>query len=156
MAVMTRQYTVDASVEQVRDLVTDLSRISQFTEVSKVSSDSAPRMTPGARWKNRGATLKLPSWDSSTATEVTDNRIRWHTRSMVLGVIPVGADWSTTIHDDHGRAEVTNTFEKATMFGIPIGALVKAPFLPMRYLAQGAIMAGEKRLTDTLTKTATL
>jgi len=152
MTVLSRKYTVDAPLEKVHDLITDLSRVSEFTQISAVSPDSAARMTPGAQWKNRGATLKLPSRDRSTAGEIDGNHVRWHTQSMVLGVIPVGADWSYTMQDEKGCTNVTNTFERVTMFGIPVGALIKAPFLPMRYLALGAMMAGEKRMTATLTE----
>jgi hypothetical protein len=31
------------------------------------------------------------------------------------------------------------------MFGLPVGPLIRAPFLPMSYLARGAMMAGEKK-----------
>jgi hypothetical protein len=69
---------------------------------------------------------------------------------MVLGVIPVGADWSYALRAVQGGTEVTHTFERVTMFGLPVGPMIKAPFLPMLYLARGAMMAGEKKLAQVL------
>jgi len=149
MAVLTQQQVVSAPASEVRNLLMDPSRIPDFTQVRSVAA-SAPRLAVGVTWRNRGATLKLPSWDSSKVTEVSEDLIRWHTRSMVLGVIPVGADWSYTLAPADGGTRVTNAFERVTMFGLPVGPLIKAPFLPMLYLARGAMLAGRKRLAAVL------
>jgi hypothetical protein len=151
MPVLIRRQTVTASLEQVRQLLTDLNRLPDRTQVSSVKIVSGPpRLEVGTAWKNRGATLKLPSWDTSRATEVSPARIAWHTQSMVLGMIPVGADWSYALRSVQGGSEITHTFEHVTMFGLPVGPLIKAPFLPMVYLARGAMMAGEKKLARAL------
>jgi hypothetical protein len=150
MAVLSRMIVAPATPDAVRKVLISVERIPDYTQVASVRDASAKELAAGATWKNRGATLKLPSWDSSRVTEVTADRIAWHTRSMVLGIIPVGADWSYTIKPAQGGTEVTNTFERVSMFGLPVGALIKAPFLPMLYLARGAMMAGEKKLAQTL------
>lgn len=150
MPVLTRQQTIAASPDRVHQVLTDLGQLPNRTQVSSVKPVSGSRMETGTTWKNRGATLKLPSWDTSRAFEVTPNRIVWHTSSMVLRMIPVGADWSYTLRPAQGGTEITHTFERVTMFGLPIGPLVKAPFLPMLYLARGAMMAGEKKLAKVL------
>ncbi|MBI4199481.1 MAG: SRPBCC family protein [Chloroflexi bacterium] len=150
MPVLTRQVTVPAPVEAVSQLLTNAQRLPEYTQVSGAKEGPPGPVVAGARWKNRGATLKLPSWDSTTVQEVTNQRIAWHTRSMVLGFIPVGADWSYTLEKATGGTTITNTFERVTMFGLPVGALIKAPFLPMVYLARGSMMASEKRLKKTL------
>ena len=150
MAVLVRKQTVSAPPDQVHKLLTDLNRLPDRTNVSSVRPGSGSRMESGSTWKNRGATLKLPSWDSSRAGEVTPDRIAWRTRSMVLGVIPVGADWSYALRSVQGGTEITHTFERVTMFALPVGLLIKAPFLPMVYLARGAMMAGEKKLAKAL------
>ena len=145
MPVLTRRITVSAPLASVRQTLTTVDRIPEYTEIGGVRSASDAQMVAGTTWKNRGATLKLPSWDSSTVREVSDNRIAWHTRSMVLGLIPVGADWSYSLEPSGSGTAITDTFESVTMFGLPIGPLIKAPFLPMLYLARGAMMAGEKK-----------
>ncbi len=150
MPVLMRRQTVTASLDQVRQLLTDLNRLPDRTQVSSVTMVSGSRLEAGATWKNRGATLKLPSWDTSKATEVTPTKIAWRTRSMVLGVIPVGANWSYALRSVDGGTEITHTFERVTMFALPVGPLIKAPFLPMVYLARGAMMAGEKKLAQAL------
>ncbi len=150
MAVLTRQQTIAASPDRVHQVLTDLGQLPNRTQVSSVKPVSGSRIETGTTWKNRGATLKLPSWDSSRATEVTPNRIAWRTRSMVLGVIPVGANWSYDLRAVEGGTQVTHTFERVTMFALPVGPLIKAPFLPMVYLARGAMMAGEKKLAQVL------
>ncbi|HEY7269448.1 MAG TPA: hypothetical protein VH951_06445, partial [Dehalococcoidia bacterium] len=61
MSVLETTYEVNATPDQVFDLITDLSRISESTQVRKVTPNSAARMAAGATWKNRGATLKLPA-----------------------------------------------------------------------------------------------
>jgi len=150
MAVLIRQQTVPAPPDKVHQVLTDLERLPNRTQVSSVQPLSGSQMVTGTSWKNRGATLKLPSWDTSRAVDVTPQRIAWHTNSMVLRMIPVGADWSYTLRPAQGGTEITHTFERVTMFGLPIGPLVKAPFLPMLYLARGAMMAGEKKLAQVL------
>ncbi len=145
MPVLTRTIVVRAPLSSVRELLTEVQRIPDYTEVDRVRSDDR-QMVVGTRWRNQGKTLKLPSWDWSTAREVSDSRIAWHTRSMVLAFIPVGADWSYTLEASDPGTRVTCSFEKVTMLGLPIGLLIKAPFLPMLYLARGAMMAGEKKL----------
>ena len=148
--VLVRRFTVSAPVETVRELLTDLTRLPEISEVGRVKNATAARIEAGVRWRNRGATLKLPSWDASIATEVTPNHIAWHTRSLVLGLIPVGADWSQSLESRPAGTLVTATFERVTMFGIPVAPLIKTPFLPMLYCARGAMMAGEKKLIRVL------
>jgi hypothetical protein len=145
MAVLTRTIIVRAPLSSVHELLTEIPRIPDYTQVGRVKSNDR-QMVAGTRWSNEGATLKIPSHDSSIAREVSDTRIAWHTRSMVLRIIPVGADWSYALEASGQGTRITSTFEKATMFGLPIGPLIRAPFLPMLYLARGAMMAGEKKL----------
>ena len=40
--------------------------------------------------------------------------------------------------------------ERVFMMGVPIGLLVKLPFLPFLYLARGTMMASERKLVRTL------
>jgi hypothetical protein len=150
MPVITRRISVRAPAEKVNDLLTSVQRLPEYTQISGTGDGAPSRVAVGAKWKNRGATLKLPSWDSTTVKEVTAQHIAWHTRSMVLGVIPVGADWSYSLKSTAEGTTITHTFEKVTMFGIPSGLLIKAPFLPMVYLARGSMMAGEKKMQKTL------
>lgn len=150
MPVLTRKVAVSVPVERVYQLLTSVQRLPEYTQVSGATGASPAQITGGARWKNRGATLKMPSWDSTTVKEVTNQRIAWHTRSMVLGLIPVGADWSYALEKTAGGATITNTFERVTMFGLPVGPLIKTPVLPMVYLARGSMMASEKKLKKAL------
>ena len=154
MPVLVRRQTTRAALDTVTRVLTDVARIPERTEVPAIREASGSQVVTGATWKNRGATLKLPSWDSSRVTEVTPQRIAWHTRSMVLGLILVGADWSYTLKPVDAGTEITHTFERVTMFGLPVGLLIKAPFLPMVYLARGAMMAGEKKLDRVLSEGA--
>jgi hypothetical protein len=152
MAVLTRRITVAAPLEKVHQLLTSPQRLPEYTEVSGTRGTVPVQFTAGARWKNRGATLKLPAWDSTTVLAVTNERIAWHTRSMALGVIPVGANWSYSLEKTAQGTTITNTFERVTMFGLTVGLLIRAPFLPMVYLARGSMMASEKKLKETLAK----
>ena len=152
MPVLTRKVIVSASLEKVNEMLTSLERLPEHTQVSGAKGGPA-RITVGARWKNRGATLKMPAWDSTTVTELTNQRVAWHTRSIVLGIIPVGAHWSYTLEKTTGGTAITNTFERVTMFGLPAGPLIKAPFLPMVYLARWSMMASEKRMIKALGST---
>ncbi len=150
MPVLTRKVTVPASVEKVHQLLTSGQRLQDYTEVPGGPTGLVGQIVAGAHWKNRGATLKLPSWDTTTVKEITNERISWHTRSMVLGVIPVGADWSYRLEKAAEGTTITNAFERVSMFGLPVGLLIKAPILPMVYLARGSMMDSEKRLKKTL------
>ena len=48
---------------------------------------------------------------------------------------------SHVLDGDGEGTRVINTLESAFMLGVPIGALVKLPFLPFLYLARGTMMA---------------
>ena len=150
MPVLTYEVSVSAPVEKVHQLLASAGRVPDYSQVRKTSGGASTQITPGTTWKNRGATLKLPSWDSTTVKEVSPRRIAWHTRSMVLGMIPVGADWSYTLAQTGAGTTVTNTFERVTMFGLPVGALIKSPVLPMVYLARGTMMASGTKLKKAL------
>ena len=153
MPVLTRQFSVPKPIEAAYQFLATVQRIPEYTQVPGINGGSPAPLAAGARWKNRGATLKMPSWDTTTVKEVTRGRIAWHTRSMVLGIIPVGADWSYTLETPAGggpTTTITNTFEAVTMFGLPVGAMIKAPFLPMVYLARGTMMASEAKLRKAL------
>jgi len=112
MPVLVRRQTTRAALDTVSRLLIDVARIPERTEVPAIREASGSQLTPGTTWKNRGATLKLPSWDSSRVTEVTPQRIAWHTRSLVLGLIPVGADWSSTLKPVDAGTQITHTFER--------------------------------------------
>jgi hypothetical protein len=146
MAVLKHVVSVTAPMDKVHQLLTSVGRIPDYTQVRKTGGPSAAQLAVGATWKNRGTTLKMPSWDSTTVKEASPRRIAWHTRSMVLGMIPVGADWSYTLEQTGAVSTVTNTFERVTMFGLPVGPLIKSPVLPMVYLARGSMMASGKKL----------
>ncbi len=152
MPVLARRFTVSAPLEKVHLLLTSAQKLPEYTQVSGSKDAPSAPISAGASWKNRGATLKMPSRDSTTVKEATQERIAWHTRSMVMRLIPVGADWSYTLERTAQGTTITNTFERVTMFGLPVGPLIKAPFLPMLYLARGSMMASEKKLKGTLEK----
>ena len=94
--------------------------------------------------------MRMPTSDITTVTEVSETRIAWTTRSMLLGFIPSVMYWSYTLEGTDDVTRVINTLERVFMVGIPIGLLVKLPFLPFLYLAGGTMMDSEKKLVKTL------
>ena len=137
-------------MEKVRDLLTSLPRVSEITEVRAVIGEPPAKITVGATWKNPGVTMLMPTSDTTTVTDVSETRIAWTTRSLLLGFIPAQIYWSYSLQgNDHGT-RVINTLERVFMMGVPIGLLVKLPFLPFLYLARGTMMASEKKLVRTL------
>ena len=150
MAVLTREVSVSVPMEKVRDLLTSLPRISEFTEVRGVTGDPLAKITVGTTWKNPGVTMLMPTSDITTVTDVSETRIAWTTRSMLLGFIPSQMYWSYNLEGNDDGTRVINTLERVFMMGIPIGFLVKLPFLPFLYLVRGTMMASEKKLLRTL------
>ena len=150
MAVLTREVSVSVPMEKVRDLLTSLPRISEFTEVRGVTGDPLAKITVGTTWKNPGVTMLMPTSDITTVTDVSETRIAWTTRSMLLGFIPSQMYWSYNLEGNDDGTRVINTLERVFMMGVPIGFLVKLPFLPFLYLVRGTMMASEKKLLRTL------
>ena len=95
-------------------------------------------------------TMAMPTLDINTVTEVTDARIALTTRSMVLGFIPSEIRWSYALEAADGGTRVTHNMERVNMVGVPFGGVVKLPFLPLLYMARGAMMGGMKKLAQTL------
>ena len=147
MSVLTREISVSASMEEVRDLLTSLPRVSEFTEVRGVTGETPPKITVGTTWKNPGVTMRMPASDTTTVTDVSEIRIAWTTRSMLFGFIPSQMYWSHNLEGNNGGTKVINTLERVSMMGVPIGLLVKLPFLPFLYLARGTV---DRRLQDLL------
>ena len=150
MPVLTREFSVPVSIEKVRELLTSLSRLSEFTEIRTVAGEPPAKMTVGTTWKNRGTTMLMPTSDTTTVTDVSETRVAWTTRSMLLGLVPSRVYWSYNFEGDHDGTRVINTLERVFMMGVPIGSLVKLPFLPFLYLARGTMMASETKLVRTL------
>ena len=148
--VLTHRYSVSAPVEQVHDLLTDFSRLTSVTDVSKVRGESPEKITVGTTWKNRGTTMLMPAFDTTTVTEVTDHRIAWTTRSILLGIVPSRMHWSYHLEEDDRDTVVTNTLERVWMIGIPFGLVVRLPILPFLYLARGSMRSGGQKLVDTV------
>jgi hypothetical protein len=94
----------------------------------------------------------MPTSDTTTVTEVSENRIGWTTRSKLLGFIPSQMYWSCNLEGNDDGNRVINTLERVFMMGVPIGFLVKLPFLPFLYLGRGTMMASEKKLVRTLSE----
>ena len=149
MTVLTREISVPVSMEKVRDLLASLPRLSEFTEVRAVTGEPPAKFTVGTTWKNAGVTMHMPTSDITTVTEVSETRIAWTTRSMLLGFIPSRMYWSYNLEGNDDSTRVINTLERVFMMGVPIGLLVKLPFLPFLYLARGTMMASEKKLVRT-------
>ena len=94
MSVIMRQVSVSSPIEKVLDLLTDLARISEFTEVLGTAGAPSGKMAIGTTWKNRGVTMGLPTSDTTTVTDLTETRIAWTTRSMLLGFVPTQMNWA--------------------------------------------------------------
>jgi len=152
VSVITREISVSVSIEKVRDLLTSLSRLSEFTEVHGVAGEPPAKITVGTTWKNRRLTMNMPTSDTTTVTEVSETRIAWTTRSMLLGFIPSQMYWSYNLEGNDDGTRVINTLERVFMMGVPFGLLVKLPFLPFLYLARGTMIASEKKLVSVLTR----
>lgn len=144
MPVLVHEVSVSTPIVKVHDLLTSLPRLSEFTEVRGFSGEAPAKITVGATWKNPGVTMHMPTSDTTTVTEVSENRIVWTTRSKLFGFIPSQMHWSHVLDGDGEGTRVINTLESAFMLGVPIGALVKLPFLPFLYLARGTMMASGK------------
>ena len=136
MSVLIREISVPVSMEKVRDLLTSLPRISEFTEVRGVTGEPPAKITIGTTWKNPGVTMLMPTSDITTVTDLSDTRIAWVTRSLLLGLIPSQIYWSYNLEGNVEGTRVINTLERVFMMGVPIGLLVKLPFLPFLYLAR--------------------
>ena len=150
MTVLTREISVPVSIERVRDLLASLPRLSEFTEVRAITGEPPATITVGTTWKNPGVTMHMPASDITTATDVSETRIVWTTRSMLLGFIPSKMCWSYSIEGNDDGTRVINTLESVFMMGVPIGFLVKLPFLPFLYMARGTMMASAMKLVRTL------
>jgi hypothetical protein len=150
--VLTREISVSVSIEKVRELLTSLSRLSEFTEVRRVTGEPHAKMTVGTTWKNPGRTMNMPTSDITTVTEVSETRIAWTTRSMLLGFIPSQMYWSYDLEGDNDGTRVINTLERVYMMGVPFGLVVKLPFLPFLYLARGTMIASERNFVTVLTR----
>lgn len=150
MPVLVHEVSVSAPIVEVHELLTSLPRLSEFTEVRGLSGKAPAKITVGTTWKNRGVTMHMPTSDATTVTEVSENRIGWTTRSKLFGFIPSQMHWSYILDSNAEGTRVINTLESASMLGVPIGALVKLPFLPFLYLARGTMMASGKKLVRSL------
>ena len=150
MSVLTREIYVSVSIEKVHDLLTSLPRLSEFTEVRGVTGGPPAKITVGATWGNPGVTMLMPASDITTVTDVSETQIAWTTQSKLLGFIPSQMYWSYNLEGNGDGTRVINTLERVLMMGVPIGLLVKLPFLPFLYLARGTMMTSEKKLVRTL------
>ena len=149
MSVLSRDFSVSAPIEEVHDLLTSLPRLSEFTEVRGIAGESPAEFTVGTTWKNSGVTMGMPTSDVSTVTEASDARIAWTTRSKLFGLIPSQMFWSYNLESEDDGTRVINHLERVFMMGVPIGILVRFPFLPFLYLARGTMMASEESLVRT-------
>ena len=152
MSVLTREISVPVSMEKVREVLTSLPRISEFTEVRGLIGEPPAKITIGTTWKNPGVTMLMPTSDTTTVTDLSETRIAWTTRSLLLGFIPSQIHWSYNLEETGEGTRVINTLERVSMMGVPIGRLVKLPFLPFLYLARGTMIASAKKLVLTLNK----
>ena len=150
MSVIIREFSVRVSMDKVHDLLTSLPRLSEFTEVRGVTGEPPAKITVGATWENPGVTMLMPTSDITTVTEVSDTRIAWTTRSLILGFIPSQMNWSYNIDDNGDGTRVINTLERVSMMGLPIGLMVKLPFLPFLHLVRSTMKASETKLVRTL------
>jgi hypothetical protein len=150
MSVLTREISVPLSMKNVHDLLTSLPKLSEFTEVRGVTGEPPPKIIVGTTWKNRRVTMLMPTSDTTTVTDVSETRIAWTTRSMLLGFIPSQMYWSYNLEGNDDGTKVINNLERVFMMGVPFSLLVKLPFLPFLYLARGTMMASERKLVRTL------
>ena len=150
MSVLSREFDASASIEHVRDLLTTLPKLSEYTEVRGITGDAPEEFAVGTTWKNSGVTMGMPTSDISTVIELSETLIAWTTWSKLLGLIPTQMYWSYTLESKDDGTRVINTLERVYMMGVPIGILVKLPFLPFLYLARGTMMASERKLVRTL------
>ena len=72
MSVLTREIFLSVSVEKVRDLLTSLPRLPEFTEVPGVTGEAPAKIAVGTTWENRGVTMLMPTSDITTMTEVSE------------------------------------------------------------------------------------
>ena len=150
VSVITREFSVSVSMEKVHDLLTSLPRLSEFTQVRGITGEPTAKITVGATWENPGVTMLMPTSDITTVTDVSETRIAWTTRSMILGFIPSQMNWSYNIDDNGDRTRIINTLERVSMMGLPIGLMVKLPFLPFLHLVLSTMKACETKLVQTL------
>jgi hypothetical protein len=150
MPVLVHEVSVSVSIVNVRDLLTSLPRLSEITEVRDFSGEAPAKITVGTTWKNPGVTMHMPTSDTTTVTEVSENHVAWTTRSKLFGFIPSQMPWSYILDGNGDGTRVINTLESAFMLGVPIGTLVKLPFLPFLYLARGTMMASGEKLVRSL------
>ena len=129
VSVIIREFSVRVSMDKVHDLLTSLPRLSEFTDVRGVTGEPPTKITVGATWENPGVTMLMPTSDITTVTEVSDTRIAWTTRPLILGFIPSQMNWSYNIDDNGDGTRVINTLERVSMMGLPIGLMVKLPLL---------------------------
>lgn len=132
-------------------MLTSLPRLSELTKVRGFSGEAPAKITVGTPFgRTPGVTMRLPKSDSTTMTEVSEDRVAWTTRSQLLRFIPSQMHWSYILEDNGDGTRVIYTLESAFMLGVPIGALVKLQFLPFHFLARGTMMISGKQLVRSL------
>ena len=94
--------------------------------------------------------MGLPTSDTTTVTDLTETRIAWTTRSMLLGFVPTQMNWAYNLEGSDSGTRVANILERVSMMGLPIGLLVKLPFLPFPYMVRSTMTASEKKLLHSL------